>query len=222
MNVDDLENTIYLWQDFGTNAEYDEILVWQDVRLYEGAIVQVSDNVELEFESENAQIEDLKIKENPLGAEKAFSMEEGETLIAGEDFEAGVYDVAISTAGGWGLLYINTTTTDPYAEDGYFQNQIWLNDYESGNCYHNLYIPEGSEIYIEGEDAALFTPSEEIADIDYTDYYELNDYESGNCYHNLYIPEGSEIYIEGEDAALFTPSEEIADIDYTDYYEKYY
>ncbi len=33
VNVDDLENTIYLWQDFGTNAEYDEILVWQDVRL---------------------------------------------------------------------------------------------------------------------------------------------------------------------------------------------
>lgn len=172
VNIDDVENSIYLWQDFGTNTEYDEILVWQDVRLYEGAIVQVSDNMQLEFESENAQMEDLKMMENPLGQEETFLLEEGETLVAGEDFEPGVYDTAISSTDGWGLLYIKTTTTDPYAEDGYFENQIWLEDYNVGNCYHNLYIPEGSEIYIESFDPVVFIPSEEIADIDYTDYYE--------------------------------------------------
>ena len=65
MNVDDAENTIYLWQDFGTDTKYDELLEWQDVRLYEGAIVEISDNVTLEFSSENAQTSDLKMKENP-------------------------------------------------------------------------------------------------------------------------------------------------------------
>ena len=51
VNVDDAENTIYLWQDFGTDTKYDELLEWQDVRLYEGAIVEISDNVTLEFSS---------------------------------------------------------------------------------------------------------------------------------------------------------------------------
>ena len=48
---------------FGTDTKYDELLEWQDVRLYEGAIVEISDNVTLEFSSENAQTSDLKMKE---------------------------------------------------------------------------------------------------------------------------------------------------------------
>lgn len=62
-------------------------------------------------------------------------------------------------------------TTDPYDEDGYYETSIWLDGGESGKTYHNLYLSDGAEIYIEG-DPAEFVPSEKIADIDYKEYYE--------------------------------------------------
>lgn len=171
VNVDDAENTIYLWQDFGTDTEYDELLEWQDVRLYEGAIVEISDTVTLEFSSENAQTSDLKMKENPNGEECAFSLETEDKIVAGKDFEPGVYDVSIPEWDGWGVLYLKVKTTDPYDEDGYYETSIWLDGGESGKTYHNLYLSDGAEIYIEG-DPAEFVPSEKIADIDYKEYYE--------------------------------------------------
>ena len=171
VNVDDAENTIYLWQDFGTDTEYDELLEWQDVRLYEGAIVEISDTVTLEFSSENAQTSDLKMKENPNGEECAFSLETADKIVAGKDFEPGVYDVSIPEWDGWGVLYLKVKTTDPYDEDGYYETSIWLDGGESGKTYHNLYLSDDAEIYIEGEPAE-FTPSEKIADIDYKEYYE--------------------------------------------------
>lgn len=170
VNVDDAENTIYLWQDFGTDTKYDELLEWQDVRLYEGAIVEISDNVTLEFSSENAQMSDLKMKENPNGEECAFSLETEDKIVAGKDFEPGVYDVSIPEWNGWGVLYLKVKTTDPYDEDGYYETSIWLDGGESGKTYHNLYLSDGAEIYIEG-DPAEFVPSEKIADIDYKEYY---------------------------------------------------
>lgn len=170
VNVDDAENTIYLWQDFGTDTEYDELLEWQDVRLYEGAIVEISDTVTLEFSSENAQTSDLKMKENPNGEECAFSLETEDKIVAGKDFEPGVYDVSIPEWDGWGVLYLKVKTTDPYDEDGYYETSIWLDGGESGKTYHNLYLSDDAEIYIEGEPAE-FTPSEKIADIDYKEYY---------------------------------------------------
>lgn len=171
VNVDDAENTIYLWQDFGTDTEYDELLEWQDVRLYEGAIVEISDTVTLEFSSENAQTSDLKMKENPNGEECAFSLETEDKIVAGKDFEPGVYDVSIPEWDGRGVLYLKVKTTDPYDEDGYYETSIWLDGGESGKTYHNLYLSDDAEIYIEGEPAE-FTPSEKIADIDYKEYYE--------------------------------------------------
>lgn len=171
VNVDDAENTIYLWQDFGTDTKYDELLEWQDVRLYEGAIVEISDNVTLEFSSENAQTSDLKMKENPNVEECAFSLETEDKIVAGKDFEPGVYDVSIPEWNGWGVLYLKVKTTDPYDEDGYYETPIWLDGGESGKTYHNLYLSDGAEIYIEG-DPAEFVPSEKIADIDYKEYYE--------------------------------------------------
>lgn len=171
VNVDDTENTIYLWQDFGTDTKYDELLEWQDVRLYEGAIVEISDNMTVEFVSENAQTSDLKMKENPIGEECAFSLEAEDKIVAGKDFEPGVYDASIPTRDGWGVLYLKVKTTDPYDEDGYEEPSIWLDGGESGKVYHNLYLSEGTEIYIEG-DPAEFVPSEKIADVDYTEYYE--------------------------------------------------
>lgn len=171
VNVDDAENTIYLWQDFGTDTKYDELLEWQDVRLYEGAIVEISDNVTLEFSSENAQTSDLKMKENPNVEECAFSLETEDKIVAGKDFEPGVYDVSIPEWNGWGVLYLKVKTTDPYDEDGYYETSIWLDGGESGKTYHNLYLSDGAEIYIEGEPAE-FVPSEKIADIDYKEYYD--------------------------------------------------
>lgn len=171
VNVDDAENTIYLWQDFGTDTKYDELLEWQDVRLYEGAIVEISDNVTLEFSSENAQTSDLKMKENPNVEECAFSLETEDKIVAGKDFEPGVYDVSIPEWNGWGVLYLKVKTTDPYDEDGYYETSIWLDGGASGKTYHNLYLSDGAEIYIEG-DPAEFVPSEKIADIDYKEYYD--------------------------------------------------
>ena len=53
-------------------------------RLYEGAIVEISDNVTLEFSSENAQTSDLKMKENPNVEECAFSLETEDKIVAGK------------------------------------------------------------------------------------------------------------------------------------------
>lgn len=169
-SVDDYENGIYLWQAFGADEEYDEVEILEDIRLYTGARVRVDNGVVLHMAAENAQTGQMEAVENPLS--DAVSLKAGETMTAGEDFSAGVYDVGISDrsdASVWAVL--NCRIPDEDYEEGYYERSYWLSGEELEQDYRNLYLSEGIEITAE-ENGLLLTPSETVGSGDYGEYYQ--------------------------------------------------
>ena len=168
-NLDDFENGIYLWQAFGTEEEYDEVEMLEDIRLYTGARITVDDGVVLQMVTKNAQTEQMETMANPLT--ETVSLKKDETLTVGEDFLAGVYD--ISDAAGWAVLRCKVPDED--YEDGFYEKSYWLSEDERDNIYRNIYLAEGMEITAE-ESGLLLTPSETIGSGDYGEYYKYYDY----------------------------------------------
>lgn len=168
MSVDDWDNGIYLWESFGGNAEQDEITEMEDVRLYQGAKLEITESAVLLFRSENGQTQDMSSQENPLT--ESVRVKEEETLYAGEDFPAGVYDITIPAD----YASVQYTIPDYLAENE--ENAvkdteyIWLDAKEGEDRYRNVVLPEGAGIYTEYADIIL-VPSEIIGSEDYKAYY---------------------------------------------------
>lgn len=163
-NLDDFENGIYLWQAFGAEEEYDEVEMLGDIRLYTGARITVDDGVVLQMVTENGQTEQMETMANPLT--ETVALEKDETLLVGDDFPAGVYD--ISDASGWAVL--NCKVPDQDYEDGFYEKTYWLSEDERDNIYRNIYLTEGMEITAE-ESGLLLTPSKTVGSGDYEEYY---------------------------------------------------
>ena len=168
VSIDDFENSIYLWNSFGTDEEYDEIQTWEDVRLYEGASVSVHNGVLLEFATENARMEEMEAErmQNPLT--ESVRLEKGKTYTVGKDFPEGVYDAQIES--GWSSVEYQVPTDDEYAEDGMDHYYIWLEDEGTDGVYRNVVLTEGVKITSEDADIML-VPSEVIGKMDYSTYY---------------------------------------------------
>ena len=169
LNVDDPENSIYLYQYFGYEEDYNEVTVLEDVRLYEGAVVSISGAVSLDFHSENAQTQAMSAETNPLT--ESVSIRGGQTVTAGDDFPAGVYD--IRAASGYGSPEITV-----YDEDGNELQTlyIWISDSSvTESSYLNAVLPEGTVIVNADEDLELeLTPSQTIGSEDYMSYYQYD------------------------------------------------
>ncbi|MEZ3470776.1 MAG: hypothetical protein K1W40_21015 [Schaedlerella sp.] len=169
LSLEDMENGIYIWQAFGTQAEYDELQVLEDVRLYKGAHVTIKEAMLLRLTTENGQTDDMEFVENPLT--ESVSLEKDETLEAGEDIVPGVYDLhaVISEKSDWGTL--RCRISDDAYEDGYYEVSYWLSGEEMDDTYRNLYLREDTEITAEDISIEL-TPSEVIGTGDYEEYYQ--------------------------------------------------
>ena len=86
LTVEDKENSIYMYESVD-----EETVKVEDVRLYAGAEVSVSGEGYLRFSADNAQTGQMSSQPNPLTESVRIGAEE--TMTAGGDFPAGVYDV---------------------------------------------------------------------------------------------------------------------------------
>lgn len=171
-SLDDYENAVYLWKSFGEDEEYDEVLQVQDVRMYQNASFSVSEGVVLEFSTDCAQMEALVYAENPLT--EIISVGDNESMVAGVDFPAGIYDVSCGEDSVW-VDYWIPAKIDWY-EEGYAESCLWLDKNYGSALYCNLTLPEGTKICVEGG-TLIMTPSEKIYSEDYGSYYDYYEYD---------------------------------------------
>ena len=160
IQVDDEENGIYLYEYRG---QEDNNL--DDIRLYDGALVEIESKTKMTLTTENAQ-ELTGGEQNQQTAET--KIEGDKNYVVGSNFEAGVYDLEVTDGSGNLDISIKdksgTEVTTIY---------MYLGEYSSyGKDYKNLVLPEGSVIKSEGDIQIKLTPSEKIVSDDYADYYE--------------------------------------------------
>ena len=160
IQVDDEENGIYLYEYRG---QEDNNL--DDIRLYDGALVEIESKTKMTLTTENAQ-ELTGGEQNQQTAET--KIEGDKNYVVGSNFEAGVYDLEVTDGSGNLDIRIKdksgTEVTTIY---------MYLGESSSyGKDYKNLVLPEGSVIKSEGDIQIKLTPSEKIVSDDYADYYE--------------------------------------------------
>lgn len=154
-DLDDRANSIYISQSLYKEDDGSDSDIAEDIRLYEGAQLQIHSAFGMEFKSENAQLQNLKeSQENPLTQEVNL---EGD-LVAGENFEPGTYDVVLDSG---------DVSLEVYDKDEYYVLGIFLNEGEYGSkIYKNIEFEEGSSIVNgdpEGEEFQVrLVPSEAV------------------------------------------------------------
>jgi len=160
VTVDDRVNSIYLYEYRGKEGEN----YLDDLRLYPGAKVTISADNPIRLSTENGDYEGMNSMENPLTEQVV--LEGGRAGKAGEDFEAGVYDVHTTEGHSSARLAIYDENGEEYTS-GYFYFSA-----DGQNIYRNLVMPEGASLEFEEEEITLaLTPSERIGSTDYTGYY---------------------------------------------------
>ena len=161
LSVDDYENGVYLYESLDEDTEKVE-----DIRLYAGASVSVLGDGYLTLSAQNAQTGSMEGQPNPLT--ETVDVAGGQTLTAGEDFPAGVYDITVVS--GYGAPDV-TVYDESGSEIGYLYP--WISDSsEAERTYRNAVLPEGAVFANEDEDLELrLVPSETIASEDYLRYY---------------------------------------------------
>lgn len=168
LSVDDYENGIYLWQSFGTEEEYGEVESMEDIRLYNGARIKISDAVCLRLTTENGQTEEMESIGNPLT--EAVALKKDKTMIVGEDISPGVYDLSVMF--NWAIM--RCRVPDDAYEEGYYEKSYWLSGADGDDTYRNVYLKEGVVITAE-ENSLDLTPSPVIGSGEYEDYYRYYD-----------------------------------------------
>lgn len=163
VHVSDYQNVIYLYEYAGKEEE----CYLDDLRLYEGARVTIDADNEntVTLYTENAQLQTMHGMENPVT--ESVRISSGRTWRAGEDFDAGVYDLKLT--GGSGS--VSLTVYNEEGED--FEGRFFYLSENGSNVYRNLVIPKNSEINFDEGDSVRFTltPSETIGSVNYLEYY---------------------------------------------------
>lgn len=166
-NLEDNENSIYFWED-SFDYEGKGLKEIEDIRCYSGARIKINSSFwgGLTFYSENAQVDEMIGLENPLT--EMVVVKNGN--VAGVDFPAGMYDIEMQEGESlFEYIVPGTVIDDP--EDDYVDttNSIGISTYDDEFVYRNIYLPEGTELLIEGDDVTL-VPSEMVLP-SYEDYY---------------------------------------------------
>ena len=120
----------------------------------------------LRFSADNAQTGQMSSQPNPLTESVRIGAEE--TMTAGGDFPAGVYDV--KAVSGYGSPDITIYDTDGTELTTVY---LWISDSsDTENVYRNMILPQGAVIANMDEALELeLIPSETIASEDYLSYY---------------------------------------------------
>lgn len=166
MDVDDEENAVYLSYSFGVNEneEFEYVTEVADVRLYDGAIVEIVGKVGLDFSTENAQITMESIP-NPNTESGTFTDE----FTVGEDIPAGVYDIRCIE--GSGIFDYDIKHTEDFSS--YEGKTMGCGDSAFPEEYKNIVLPEGTTVILDSLTVTL-TPSAVIESEDYSSFYAEN------------------------------------------------
>lgn len=156
INVQDEENCIYYFIDFG---DYEGVS-WRndDVRLYEGAILEVPLRMKVRLYSENAQVESMEKIENPLTEEVVL----GGNAVSGVDFEPGMYDISYKAPDDKNDAFTDVTCT-PAIREGQYQEiatALAFDAYEGDAVYHNVLLNSGTTVVIDGTAEIRLVPSQ--------------------------------------------------------------
>lgn len=156
VNLNDSENDIYYFIDFQQGNETRQ----EDIRLYDGAMFEVSQRLKVKMYSENAQTVSMHTRENPLVQEVTVTSH----ATSGVDFEPGTYDITF-TATESAMIEEGTVNCTPSIEDmekGVSEQNLYFNDEFGGETYHNVYLPAGTTVVIDGLSEVKMTPSPKI------------------------------------------------------------
>lgn len=138
-----------------------------DLRLYAGAIVRIFSASGMTLCSENAQTKNLSYQKNPMAGLPAVILKE--SAMVGVDIGEGVYDVAV--VNGTGNLVISIRDEEDEEDDELRELELG-EEKEEGTRYQNLVLPKHAKLTIDGDLKLSFTPSEKIAKMDYSNYYD--------------------------------------------------
>lgn len=160
---DDVEN-IYLY-------EYEEKEggnYLDDLRLYQGAEVEIDATTPVVLTTSNAQTAMMAGEDNPLTETYVLSGEQ----TAGENFEPGVYDLEVTE--GTAEITVEIVCPDgDYEGELYQEKSLYMGSGSStGTIYRNLVLPEDAVIRCEDDVTVFLTPSPVIESADYFSYYE--------------------------------------------------
>ncbi len=153
---------------------------YEGIYLYNGTYIIIDNDATLNFVSENANYENMEYMVNPNTQE--YQLTAG-INVAGEDFEAGVYDFSM-IEGCYGIIYIYASEEDAMNEDCYKYESVFMSkmDFsdEDETKYQlsklsNVTLPEGYVVVIEEDeslDYLVLTPSPIIYNEDYDSVYD--------------------------------------------------
>jgi len=157
VKIQDNRNGIFLSEDIG----YDEQERVSDLRLYDDAYFIVSPNVIVKIYTKNAQNFSLEGQVNPLTQSVVIT----EELIAGEDFEAGVYDIVYQPTEETEYGSVEYVITD---EEGYeYEWSLYFDSGMGSQTFHNLLLPEDAVVTISDLESVTLVPSKTIESTDY-------------------------------------------------------
>lgn len=165
VSVHDYDGDIYLYEYKGKEGGN----YLDDLRLYQGAEVEIDTESPVTLSTDNAQTNTMKGEDNPLTEEVIVTGEQ----TAGTDFEPGVYDFEITQ--GTGEIRVQIMYPDgEYQGEIYREVSLYLGeDTSTGKIYRNFVLPEKAVIYCEDSGIEiLLTPSERIQSQDYFSFYE--------------------------------------------------
>ena len=171
LQIRDTENAIFYSVYFGTEEEYDEVTQSDDIRLYNGAELEIDSNVIVRLSTDNAQPLTQEPSANPLT--EPVTVKEG-TYIAGDgEIPEGIFDITAIDYTDGNSGYASITLVYPDGTSAY----LWTDcaslalttDGYTASGVKNVVIPEGTEISVEHGDV-VFTPGEGYYDVDFAGY----------------------------------------------------
>ena len=140
-----------------------------DLRLYDGALLEVKSGAALQFRSDCAQTERLHGETNPL--QDSVRVEVGQTMTAGRDFPEGLYNVKSEPDWNDLMMTLPDSFLSEFAADEERRVEvISFAPKELELSYENVPIPKGTEIQTTGA-AVTLEPSEKIGSTDYGEFY---------------------------------------------------
>ena len=171
IQIRDEENSIFHSVYFGTDEEYNEVTEDDDIRLYNGAELEIDSNVILRFTTDNAQPLTEEPSANPLT--ESVTVEEG-TYTAGDgEIPEGIFDISAIDISEGGNGYASITLVYPDGTSSYLWADsqdftVTTEDFTNASV-KNVVIPDGTEVSVEYGDT-VFTPSEGYYDVDFAQY----------------------------------------------------
>lgn len=162
VQVTDWENGVFLFE----YEEKPDGNYLNDLRLFDGAVVEIGRYGPVKLKTSNAQTSDMHGIANPLTESCDISGER--EWRAGKDFPAGVYDAELTEAFGMAELTV-------YYENEEVDTKRYHFDEAEGLYCKNIVIPEGAKLTCDEEMALRLTPSEIIETTDYLEYYKVHE-----------------------------------------------